>query len=173
MDEAVQFAVKHALGIAALMAGAQVLDHLVQVEDVAADLAAEVHVQHLAALARELVGELALLELDELALVGSSPERLVACEDGRANVSPIAGTTAAGAGDVERLLASEKDRAEHVMLVDLARNDLGRVCEPGTVQVKSFKHIERYSHVMHIVSRVEGRLTADMTASMRSRLDSP
>ena len=68
-----------------------------------------------------------LLELDELALVGSSPERLVACEDGRANVSPIAGTTAAGEGDVERLLASEKDRAEHVMLVDLGRNDLARV----------------------------------------------
>ena len=101
-----------------------------------------------------------LLELDELALVGSSPERLVACEDGRANVSPIAGTTAAGEGDVERLLASEKDRAEHVMLVDLGRNDLSRVCRAGTVRVARSLEIERFSHVSHLVSEVVGELRA-------------
>ena len=68
-----------------------------------------------------------LLELDGIALVGSSPERLVACQDGRASLCPIAGTTDPTEGDVERLLSSEKDRAEHVMLVDLGRNDLSRV----------------------------------------------
>ena len=99
-----------------------------------------------------------LLELDELALVGSSPERLVVCEDGRANVSPIAGTTAAGEGDVERLRASEKDRAEHVMLVDLGRNDLSRVCRAGTVRVSRSMEIERFSHVSHLVSEVVGEL---------------
>ena len=72
-----------------------------------------------------------LLELGDLALVGSSPETVVKCEDGRAALNPIAGTIAPGEGDVEELLASEKDRAEHVMLVDLGRNDLSRVCRPG------------------------------------------
>ena len=105
-----------------------------------------------------------LLELDELALVGSSPERLVACEDGRANVSPIAGTTAAGEGDVERLLASEKDRAEHTMLVDLGRNDLSRVCRAGTVRVARSMEIERFSHVSHLVSEVVGDLRDGVTA---------
>ena len=76
-----------------------------------------------------------LLELDGVSLVGSSPERLVACEGGRASLCPIAGTTEPTEGDVERLLSSEKDRAEHVMLVDLGRNDLSRVCRPGTVHV--------------------------------------
>ena len=104
-----------------------------------------------------------LLELDALALVGSSPERLVACEDGRANVSPIAGTTAAGEGDVERLLASEKDRAEHVMLVDLGRNDLSRVCRAGTVRVARSLEIERFSHVSHLVSEVVGELRDGVT----------
>ena len=104
-----------------------------------------------------------LLELDELALVGSSPERLVACEDGRANVSPIAGTTAAGEGDVERLLSSEKDRAEHVMLVDLGRNDLSRVCRAGTVRVARSLEIERFSHVSHLVSEVVGELRDGVT----------
>src|SRR5512132_755978 len=75
-----------------------------------------------------------LLELDGLALVGSSPETLVKLEGRRASLNPIAGTTAPGAGDAERLLSSEKDRAEHVMLVDLGRNDLSRVCVPGTVR---------------------------------------
>ena len=72
-----------------------------------------------------------LLELDGVALVGSSPETLVKCEGRRASLNPIAGSTSPGEGDAERLLASEKDRAEHVMLVDLGRNDLSRVCVPG------------------------------------------
>jgi anthranilate synthase component 1 len=104
-----------------------------------------------------------LLELDELALVGSSPERLVACEDGVASVCPIAGTTTPDEGDVERLLASEKDRAEHVMLVDLGRNDLSRVCRPGTVRVARSFEVERFSHVSHLVSEVVGELHAGVT----------
>lgn len=99
-----------------------------------------------------------LLELDGLALVGSSPERLVACADGRASVCPIAGTTSPGEGDAERLLASEKDRAEHVMLVDLGRNDLSRVCRAGSVRVTRFQDVERFSHVSHLVSEVVGEL---------------
>ena len=104
-----------------------------------------------------------LLELPELALVGSSPERLVACEDGRASVCPIAGTTAAGEGDAERLLASEKDRAEHVMLVDLGRNDLARVCRAGSVRVTRSLEVERFSHVSHLVSEVVGDLRDGVT----------
>jgi anthranilate synthase component 1 len=104
-----------------------------------------------------------LLELPELALVGSSPERLVACEDGRASVCPIAGTTAAGEGDAERLLSSEKDRAEHVMLVDLGRNDLSRVCRAGTVRVTRSLEVERFSHVSHLVSEVVGELRDGVT----------
>jgi anthranilate synthase component 1 len=104
-----------------------------------------------------------LLELPELALVGSSPERLVACEDGRASVCPIAGTTAAGEGDAERLLASEKDRAEHVMLVDLGRNDLSRVCRAGSVRVTRSLEVERFSHVSHLVSEVVGDLRDGVT----------
>ncbi|MDQ3858046.1 MAG: anthranilate synthase component I family protein [Actinomycetota bacterium] len=99
-----------------------------------------------------------LLELDGLALVGSSPETLVKLEGSRASVNPIAGTTAAGEGDAERLNASEKDRAEHVMLVDLGRNDLSRVCQAGTVRVERFLEPERYSHVTHLVSEVAGEL---------------
>jgi anthranilate synthase component I len=99
-----------------------------------------------------------LLELDGLALIGSSPETLVKCEGRRAGVNPIAGTTERGEGDAERLLSSEKDRAEHVMLVDLGRNDLSRVCVPGTVQVEKFLEVERYSHVTHLVSQVAGDL---------------
>jgi anthranilate synthase component I len=98
------------------------------------------------------------LELDGIALVGSSPETLVKVEGRRASVNPIAGTTAAGEGDAERLLASEKDRAEHVMLVDLGRNDLSRVCSAGTVRVARFMEAERYSHVTHLVSEVVGEL---------------
>jgi anthranilate synthase component I len=99
-----------------------------------------------------------LLELDGVALVGSSPERLVACEDGRASLVPIAGTTDPTEGDVERLLSSEKDRAEHVMLVDLGRNDLSRVCRAGTVHVARSMEVERFSHVSHLVSEVVGEL---------------
>jgi anthranilate synthase component 1 len=104
-----------------------------------------------------------LFELDELALVGSSPERLVACDNGRASVCPIAGTTSPDDGDVERLLSSEKDRAEHVMLVDLGRNDLSRVCRGGTVHVTRFMDVERFSHVSHLVSEVTGDLRDGVT----------
>jgi anthranilate synthase component I len=105
-----------------------------------------------------------LLELDDLALVGSSPETLVKLSGRRASVNPIAGTTAPGPGDAERLLASEKDRAEHVMLVDLGRNDLSRVCRPGTVRVERFLETERFSHVTHLVSEVAGELCAGIGA---------
>ncbi len=100
-----------------------------------------------------------LLDLDGLALVGSSPETLVKCEGTRASVNPIAGSTNPGDGDAERLLASEKDRAEHVMLVDLGRNDLSRVCRPGTVKVERFLEAERFSHITHLVSEVAGELS--------------
>ena len=99
-----------------------------------------------------------LLELDDLALIGSSPETLVKCEGRSASLNPIAGTTERSPGDAERLLASEKDRAEHVMLVDLGRNDLSRVCVPGSVDVTRFLDVERYSHVTHLVSEVSGKL---------------
>jgi anthranilate synthase component 1 len=104
-----------------------------------------------------------LLELDGLALIGSSPETLVKLEGTRASLNPIAGTTERGPGDAERLLASEKDRAEHVMLVDLGRNDLARVCLPGTVEVERFLEVERYSHVTHLVSQVAGDLRPGLT----------
>ena len=99
-----------------------------------------------------------LLELDGMALVGSSPETLVRIDDRRASVNPIAGSTRPGAGDAERLLESEKDRAEHIMLVDLGRNDLSRVCRPGTVHVERFLEAERFSHITHLVSEVAGEL---------------
>jgi anthranilate synthase component 1 len=99
-----------------------------------------------------------LLELDGIALVGSSPETHVKAEGSRASLNPIAGTTVPGEGDAERLLSSEKDRAEHVMLVDLGRNDLSRVCKPGTVKVERFLEPERFSHVTHLVSEVAGEL---------------
>ena len=110
-----------------------------------------------------------LLELEGFSLVGASPEIHVRCENRRVEIRPIAGTRPRGKTDEEDavnekdLLADPKERAEHVMLVDLARNDLGRVCDYGTVQVKDLMIIERYSHVMHIVSQVEGRLRADKT----------
>jgi anthranilate synthase component 1 len=104
-----------------------------------------------------------LLELDGMALVGSSPETHVKAEGSRASLNPIAGTTARGDGDAERLLTSEKDRAEHVMLVDLGRNDLSRVCVPGTVKVERFLEPERFSHVTHLVSEVAGELADGVT----------
>jgi anthranilate synthase component 1 len=104
-----------------------------------------------------------LLELDGIALVGSSPETHVKAEGSRASLNPIAGTTARGEGDAERLLTSEKDRAEHVMLVDLGRNDLSRVCVPGTVKVERFLEPERFSHVTHLVSEVAGELAEGVT----------
>lgn len=103
-------------------------------------------------------------------IVGSSPEALVTVTGGRATMHPIAGTRPRG-GDAdtdarlaEELLADEKERAEHLMLVDLGRNDLGRVCAPGTVDVVDFMSVERYSHVMHIVSTVTGALAPDRSA---------
>ncbi len=104
-----------------------------------------------------------LLELDGLALVGSSPETVVKCSGRRAELNPIAGTIAPGEGDAAALLASEKDRAEHTMLVDLGRNDLSRVCVPGSVQVERFMQAERYSHVTHLVSEVAGELREGVT----------
>jgi anthranilate synthase component 1 len=104
-----------------------------------------------------------LLELDGMALVGSSPETLVKAEGRRASLNPIAGTTRPGDGDAERLLSSEKDRAEHVMLVDLGRNDLSRACRPGTVRVTRFLEPERFSHVTHLVSEVVGELEPDVS----------
>ena len=103
-------------------------------------------------------------------LVGSSPETLVRCEDGRISVRPIAGTRKRGATEEEdqalerELLEDDKERAEHVMLVDLGRNDVGRVAQTGTVKMDHFMKVERYSHVMHLVSEVEGRLDADKSA---------
>jgi anthranilate synthase component 1 len=110
-----------------------------------------------------------LLELDGFSLVGASPEIHVRCEDHKVEIRPIAGTRRRGKTADEdvalekELLADPKERAEHVMLVDLARNDIGRVCDFGSVQVKDLMIIERYSHVMHIVSSVEGKLSADKT----------
>ncbi|WP_067875721.1 anthranilate synthase component I [Nocardia vermiculata] len=103
-------------------------------------------------------------------VVGSSPESLVTVQDGVATTHPIAGTRWRGATEEEDvllekdLLADEKENAEHLMLVDLGRNDLGRVCEPGSVRVTEYRHIERYSHVMHLVSTVTGRLAAGRIA---------
>jgi anthranilate synthase component 1 len=110
-----------------------------------------------------------LLELDGFSLVGASPEIHVRCEEGKVEIRPIAGTRPRGKNADEdlllekELLADPKERAEHVMLVDLARNDIGRVCDFGSVQVKDLMIVERYSHVMHIVSQVEGRLSAGKT----------
>ena len=106
----------------------------------------------------------------DFSIVGSSPEALVTVKDGRASTHPIAGTRWRGQTEEEdlllekELLHDDKERAEHLMLVDLGRNDLGRVCRPGTVRVEDYSHIERYSHVMHIVSTVHGELADDKTA---------
>jgi anthranilate/para-aminobenzoate synthase component I len=110
-----------------------------------------------------------LLHFDEVSLISCSPERLIKLRDRKAETRPIAGTRPRGASSsadrelIGELLASEKERAEHLMLVDLERNDLGRVCEFGTVQVDEFMTIEQYSHVSHIVSNVSGRLRPDAT----------
>src|SRR4051812_37838825 len=104
-----------------------------------------------------------LLELGDLALVGSSPETVVKCSGSRAELNPIAGTVWPGSGDESGLLTSEKDRAEHTMLVDLGRNDLSRVCMPGSVHVNRFMEPERYSHVTHLVSEVAGELRDGVT----------
>jgi anthranilate synthase component 1 len=111
-----------------------------------------------------------LLHLGEMALVGSSPETMVRLENGTATLRPIAGTRPRGENEQEdrrlasELLADEKEKAEHLMLVDLGRNDLGRVAEIGTVQVTDLMVVERYSHVMHLVSNINCDLRGDCDA---------
>ena len=111
-----------------------------------------------------------LLEAGEFALVGASPEVHVRLTGRRVEIRPIAGTRPRGQTPAEdaalekELLADDKERAEHLMLVDLARNDIGRVCSFGSIKVPEFMTIERYSHVMHIVSQVEGQLAPECTA---------
>jgi anthranilate synthase component 1 len=110
------------------------------------------------------------LEFDDFAIAGASPEPMLKVGGGRAEVRPIAGTRPRASTPEEDLelarglLEDEKERAEHMMLVDLGRNDLGRVCEYGTVEVDDLMRVETYSHVMHIVSSVSGRLRAEMSA---------
>jgi len=108
------------------------------------------------------------LKFKDTYIIGSSPEVLVRVENGIVEVRPIAGTRKRGL-DLdedkrleEELLSNEKERAEHIMLVDLGRNDVGRVSEPGTVRVEKLMEIERYSHVMHIVSSVKGKLKPEL-----------
>lgn len=111
-----------------------------------------------------------LVDEEPLYIVGSSPEMFVRLEGRTASLRPIAGTRPRGADAAadeafaKDLLADPKERAEHVMLVDLGRNDLGRVCEYGTIKVSDFFTVEKYSHVMHIVSHVEGTLRPELTA---------
>jgi anthranilate synthase component 1 len=111
-----------------------------------------------------------LLETGDFALVGASPEVHVRLTGRKVEIRPIAGTRPRGKTTAEDLafekdlLADEKELAEHLMLVDLARNDIGRVCSFGTIKVPEFKTIERYSHVMHIVSQVEGQLAPERSA---------
>ncbi len=111
-----------------------------------------------------------LLKLNGLEIVGSSPEMMIKVQNGIVETRPIAGSRPRGKNPEEdialsdELLKDEKELAEHVMLVDLARNDLGRVCDYGTVKVNQFKRVERYSHIMHIVSDVTGQLKKGQTA---------
>ncbi len=110
------------------------------------------------------------LEMDDVKVIGSSPEALVKLTDGRVSVKPIAGTRKRGANDdeddalIQDLLNDPKERAEHTMLVDLGRNDVGRVAEYGSVAVEDFMTIEKYSHVIHIVSTVSGQLRPKQNA---------
>lgn len=107
------------------------------------------------------------MKLSDLTLIGSSPEMLVRCEDGLVQTRPIAGTRPRGKDEQEdkllalELLSDAKEKAEHLMLVDLGRNDLGRVSQYGSVRVDEFMQVEKYSHVMHIVSNVTGLLRKD------------
>ena len=108
------------------------------------------------------------LQMNDVAVVGSSPEMLVKVQGRDVFYRPIAGTRRRGKSEAEdqrlerEMLASEKERAEHIMLVDLGRNDLGRVCEYGTVKPEKLLSVERYSHVMHLVSSLRGRLREDV-----------
>jgi len=111
-----------------------------------------------------------ILDTGDFAIVGASPEVHVRLTDGLVEIRPIAGTRRRGANPAEdgsleqELLADEKERAEHLMLVDLARNDIGRVCRYGSITVPEFMIVERFSHVMHLVSQVEGTIAPDKTA---------
>ena len=111
-----------------------------------------------------------LLQTPEVHLVGSSPEILVRVEGGETTIRPLAGTRRRGKTDqedkdlAEELLSDPKERAEHVMLIDLARNDVGRVAEFGSVELTDVMVVEKYSHVMHITSNVTGQLRKGMTA---------
>ena len=106
-----------------------------------------------------------LVDLGDMQIIGASPELMLRSKGSVASIHPIAGTRPRGDTAEEDLqneadlISNEKETAEHVMLVDLARNDLGRVCKIGSVKVQSLKHVERYSHVMHLVSRIEGQLS--------------
>ena len=117
---------------------------------------------------REPVAVSLLLEIDYVSVVASSPEMLVKVQGRNAHYRPIAGTVPRGRNEAEdraleaKLLADPKERAEHIMLVDLGRNDLGRVCEYGSVAVERLMFVERYSHVMHLVSSLRGQLRADV-----------
>src|SRR6202044_1348590 len=108
------------------------------------------------------------LKLDDVSVVGSSPEMLVKVQNRKVSYRPIAGTVPRGHSESEdqafeqTLLADPKERAEHIMLVDLGRNDLGRVCEYGSVTVDQLMFVERYSHVMHLVSSLSGKLRAGL-----------
>jgi anthranilate synthase component 1 len=110
------------------------------------------------------------LNFDGIEIIGSSPELLVRCENGIVETRPIAGTRPRGKDDIQDailvkdLLNDPKERAEHIMLVDLGRNDLGRVCQKGTVQLSEFMSVEKYSHVMHIVTNVKGKLNKNKDA---------
>ena len=114
------------------------------------------------------------LKLGECSVIGSSPEMLVRIVNGKAYYRPIAGTRPRGANEdedallAEELKADEKEKAEHIMLVDLGRNDLGRVCEFGSVEVLDLMLIEKYSHVMHLVSSLRGDLRKISTGLTRS-----
>src|SRR5438874_13740083 len=110
------------------------------------------------------------LRMGEMTVLGSSPEMLVRVTGRKLEYRPIAGTRKRGKDEAEdarleaELRTDEKERAEHVMLVDLGRNDVGRVSDYGTVKVRDLMFVERYSHVMHIVSALEGKLRSDMDA---------
>ena len=110
------------------------------------------------------------VDCDDFHIVGSSPEILVRLQDGEVTVRPIAGTRKRGRTATEdealavELLADPKERAEHLMLIDLGRNDIGRIAEPGSVRLTENMVIERYSHVMHIVSNVTGNIRAEFNA---------
>jgi anthranilate synthase component 1 len=110
------------------------------------------------------------LDFAQFQIIGASPEILVRVEDGEVVTRPLAGTRRRGSTQQEDLVleaelkADPKERAEHIMLVDLGRNDIGRVAEPGTVEVSDLMNVERYSHVMHLVSHVKGKLKSGLTA---------